>query len=471
VPSVSLQFLESIENVRRNIHANDLTQAKRNLELCSANSTVETRWKIHFAAIVLMRQGDFETAIGKLTTTLQHHGSHLSVILDLAACYYMCGQLYNWKQTVEWAQFEWKRNEPLLQKSQKLKIGLLLAKFIEEAGDISGALELYNSLFEVQHQGDLSDQERIKIQSQFVRLAGQFTLDHEESQNHYRSLIQHRALDSSLDHDFEVQHALVLFEWEFVGEQVAWARIERIMHSSLANSHEMKWFMSDLLFEAIRRKSMFASKIRTLMNSNANWWESDSTSQVFAVNTILSAIIEDSQNAFDRYLHYQSQLSNANSLRLLILIHNLTGRADVGRVKSLILSGLSPLSKRIWDSLENHQKQNDPSRSENGETECWVIEKLSDGVWKIEYQSDFMIVSANQVSILELFLKGQTILLEEAIHSLWKCEVSESMMNRLRMRIYRLNKDLEQNFGRKAILSLTKTQIRSTVRWTGGFRG
>ena len=66
-----LLFSDQIEMVRNNIYKNELDLAIQNLDLCLASRAAEQRWKDHFHAIVLMRKGKIEEAIGRLVDVLQ----------------------------------------------------------------------------------------------------------------------------------------------------------------------------------------------------------------------------------------------------------------------------------------------------------------------------------------------------------------------------------------------------------------
>lgn len=432
-----IAFDEGIQKSKGYILEGRLAEAGAVLQMLNPQEAFQKRWREHHLGIIEMREGRFEQAITYFANAITKHGNYISLILDLAACYAHTGQIYNWQLMVELAQYEFKNLEDRLDPQRKLQVVLLLTKFMEEKGELAESLQNYLQLSLecslLKAKKNLS--EYPKILAQIIRIQGQYQLAYECSRE-YQLLISHSQRDSSYDTDFEIQHALMIYEINEFGWGVAWARFKKLQCSPLGNSEEMNWVKSDLFFEFISRSVKSKADLQELHDDRGNLY-----------GQCLNELLVNQDLDLQKYNQCVAEVSPASHLRLLKIWTQLSSNIFPQRKKIALLSQFSKHTQLVWTSY---------FKNAMSETQKLHLDLTNSTLTFNEAQ---VILSASAVEVLFLFKKRKQISVDQVLEKLWSASGSESDVSRLRMRISRLNSLLKNKLGTEKFFRLNKTTL------------
>lgn len=449
---MSAAFFIKIEQTKAFLFQGQLGMAQGLLNDLEAESTVQSRWKDHYLGIIKMRQGAFDQAISLFLNTLSKNGNYISVILDLASCYYMTGQMYNWQRMIELADYEYKNNYQKLELGRRIQVGLLLTKYLEEKGLVVESLESYQQLLNLVPSDDIKNQsnpEYIRISAQILRLHGQYGIKNSVTEV-YERLVMHSGRNSHMDCDFEIQHALMIYELEFIGPDTALVRYQRLMNNPLADSAEQHWVQNDLFYGLLARgHTARAMDLRAQISGELN----------ILSKTVLKIIKENSLSHED-YMECLTQVTPAAHLRLL-KIWTMHSQDTMPLKRQKLLTDLfSKKTKSIWSGYFQTPKGQIPTKL--------VTIKVDSQMSRIEINpgGQHLYISQSLLEIFELFKNSDRLALSDVCQKLWSSEGSESDIARLRMRVSRLNDFLQVQIGLKGCFKLDKTHLKSFYQIT-----
>jgi hypothetical protein len=448
--------------IRSMILSGQLPASEEALLSLTGESPHQSRQILHYLGIIRMRQGNLPEAITYFLNAIESYGSHLFLILDLAAAFYLVGDLRSWHNTLDRVDYEYSLGKNSLSTISKAKFLLSYGKMREEQAEISLALKIYNealNLEEFKTQGAF-DQDlktcKIKLLAQKVRLQSQYlpNLDQLEA---YQILLQNSA--SKTDHDcaFEVEHALLLFESKIFGLEFAKARIKKIENNPIMNSFEARMVYADYIYELLLSNCEVPTELVNCLMGSDTLSNADSSIQENEPSTIENAVIRMALHQtipLDEVLSWSEKLSPAAHLRLLFLYLKLNPHQQVNAFLSCLISTLSDPSRKIWASLIT---------SELGQQRSDFVFDFNTG--KLHLGSDFMdLKNTADFELISLFIDQEDRSTDEIAKILWNGSGSESDQARLRMRISRLNKKIMKKFAVSNFFSTSKSSVSLTAR-------
>lgn len=448
---MSAAFFIKIEQTNAFLVQGQIGLAQSILSELEAKNAVENRWRDHYLGLIKMRQGSFEQAITIFTNTLGKNGYHLSVILDLATCFYVTGQMYNWQKMVDLALTEYSKSHEKFSLHKKVQNGITLAKFIEEKGLVAEALDLYTDLLKL----ELETADFVKVSAQIVRLHGQYSLKMDISED-YQKLCALTANSSEWEHDLNIQQALMTYELSQFGSVVCWTRYKRLTQNSMVQSFEMDQIQTELFygFLASGHKDQ-ALQLLTHVATPLNIFTSS-----------LRQILQTQDLGLEKYMECITRITPAAHLRLLKIWNLCSENTMLERRQKLLIDLYSKKTKMLWARYLNL-----PAVAVAVAVAETAIESKSDTV-SLNLSADILKASTNNMKIklsknsseiMALFAnpnanpngKANQILLADV----FKLETA-SDFSRLRLRVSRLNNLLHAKLGLINCLHLDKTHLK-----------
>lgn len=443
---MSAAFAVDILKVKEDLFAGRLDSASMILDSIDPSQSFEHRWVEHYKAIIHMRQGRYHEAKVILLNALSRYGYHISVVLDLAACYYMCGQIFDWMRIVRLAQYEFAQSQNYLDHERRLKSKLLLAKFLEESGAIKQSLTHYKEIADQRHSVVSLMPVEVKAAAQIVRICAQYKLSSEMviASECYADLIRHSAKSTHLDCDFEVLHALMLYEIQFIDIDVALNRYIKLKEHALASAGEMQWIKEDLIYElTVRGEKRRALEILSTIDIKS----------CGKLTELCSGLLKSNYLSYSEYDEALQVLTPAAHARLLKLMSLFNHDRLLSQRQKMFVDSVSKDDRPHWSNyIGLHSVQNTLSED--------VILILDQKFLSLPNENTKIELSPNTLELLNLFrTKGDSekqMSSEEAISKLWNGNANENDLARLRMRVSRINSLILSEFGLKKFLRLDK---------------
>ena len=321
--------------------------AEQSLSQMQGQDAREKRVIGHQHGILKMRQGDFKSAIETLTQNLQDNGENLGCLLDLAACYYLDSQFFNWQKVLDHATQVFDQIHELLSAERVVITYLTLGKFIEEKGELAKALAYYQRAKEISEKRKFESFfaiNALRAEAQILRLHLQYR-SHKELTALYESLANHNSTDTDVDCDFEVQHALMLAEVRIFGLKVALARLANLQKNPIMQTAEASLIYSDLVTEFLLQGEKPAPELV------AKFLQCASTS---ILDQSLSALINGKTIDLERIIFLKKQMPKAPYLRLLKILMSLG--IETKSLSFIILKAIHSLgteTKKMWIEFQN----------------------------------------------------------------------------------------------------------------------
>ena len=447
---MSAAFHFKIEQTKAFLFQGQLGMAQGILNELETQSSVQSRWKDHYLGIIKMRQGSFDEAINLFLNTLSKNGNYLSIILDLASCYFMTGQMCNWQRMVDLANDEYKNNSQKLGLSRRIQSCVLLTKYLEEKGLIHESLENYQELLDLLPADDLkirTNPEYVRITAQILRVHGQYGLKNCVVAL-YQELCTHDHSNTHMDCDFEIQHALMIYELQFLGVETAMVRYQRVLANPLADSFELQWVQADLFYGLLARGyTQPAAEMQSQISAELN---------VF--NQAISRVIQEKNLSLQYYMDCVARITPAAQLRLLKLWSMHSKNPLPLKRQKLLIHLFSKKTKVAWENYFKASNNQSPS--------VVVTVKVESNLSRLEISpgDQAIFVSKSHLEVFELFIRADRLTLSEACQILWNSEGTESEISRLRMRISRLNDFLQTQLGIKGGFKLDKTHLKTNLQ-------
>lgn len=369
-----------------------------------------------------MRTGDFISAIQLLLKTNISCGPHISLLVDLASCYYAQGDYENYRIWTLKARDEYFRVHSQLSPETRLSACLGIGKLLEELGFLSAALSLYRS----EEKPDVRKSYSDKIEAQILRLACLIG-DKKLISENYLYCEMRNIRDGNIEID--MQHALL--HADLLGGDLSAGidRVQFILDKEGIQAADQRLLIFDLLFEALRlqKTSLFP----------ARWMDLFSYGQLDPFEQFL----------YDLYRHDQGQIlqndvghlrsqgcSPLCSLRVLFLLHQ-RGIETASRKYLLLIRQTDVISRnwilRSWPVSESQQLQIHLLGSDLTYNDTQVSLKKSKVV----------------MAFLESFFQSPKINANELVQQIFGLEMSPSIYNRLKAVISKTNKIIETEFG------------------------
>jgi tetratricopeptide (TPR) repeat protein len=339
-------FKIDFSEIRQSIYKLRIDEVFKSLRILQEAPVCEMRKKDHLHGILLMQRGLFSEAIEVFQEALQRHGYHISLIVDLATCYYLTGQTQNWLNSLELAEVEFRQIESQISAERRAEVLLTLGKFREEQGWLSEARTLHEKNLEncLQSEGSV---EHIRALTQCLRLGSEYGAVI-EMQERYKQLMHLQLRELDWDCAFEVEHALMIFEIKYFGVESGMLRWQKLIRRQEIAPQEMALLCSDICFEAL----MSGVQIPSIVISRFRGQIDLSCYEEAILRLAMGEVPSERET-----LQWSDAVSPASHLRLVELMYKLTLRpgfaseanSQVWRRKFMdLLRNLSAPSQGLW---------------------------------------------------------------------------------------------------------------------------
>lgn len=433
-------FKLAMQQIKEKIDQASLEQALEQLLAIEPSRSSEHREKTHWEGKIHMRHGQFDQAIELFLEADSRWGHHVALLLDLAACYYLSGKMYLWRQTLDLAEYEFKNNQHLIEPKRQIFSLLMLAKFKEELGSIAEAIELHEENLSHLDQLDLNITntiQKLRIQAQILRLRSEYDNPTKGFQL-YSTLNQVNAKSTNWDCEFEIEHALMIFEAKYFGLEYAKVRFAKLLQNPMLQTAESTLIYSDLIYEIL------ISKQNVPMNLLKEMSLADSLSPY---DRQLLEISSGNLPAPSRLIELSEELSPAQLLRIYILLTRIETNAVHGKAIQLLTSNLSPISKKMW--IQNQSEI---------ENKAIYYSKKS-GTLLLEGENLEVVLNSAAQEIISQMIGIKEIEFEILVKKLWNGTGDDADVARLRMRLKRLNSQIETAWGIQSFAKIKEVRV------------
>ncbi len=417
----------------RLIQEGDLDLATKNIEHFEPRSLAERRLKEHLRGLIYEYSGNLEKAYSSYLLALEKYGENVNLIRDLASACYQLDLIAKWRFYHQMLRTSLADLGGTLSIESRISCTLQIGKYMEEDGDLSGALAVYEECFEFVKSVRNQDERRIlylRTLPQIVRLKSHF--NHTEKMGFYYSeLISINRSDCPKPLDTEVQHSLMLAEIYLVGINHAWARAKTLVDDTQLLESDRRLVYFDFLEEMLIRGESLTDGMRSYQHLclNANSFETEIS--ILAFNS-------ENKRELVELSGLASVLSWSCYLRILILYFGRTQDeilTDELRNKiNLILSALpSAEAKGFWlNRMKPYLGAGD------------LVINFSREARTVVFQNKEVDLSRKKgmLILLDAMTDESEKSVDEMIRLLWHCDYSPENYHRLRMTVHRLNQVL-----------------------------
>lgn len=410
------------------------------------------RFEEHTKASRLMGQDDFINALQTIKTCFQNHQHHILPLIDMASCYYMLNDFYNFKKWTLKAESEFYQNQNLFSPQTLSQATLGLGKLFEELGFVSEALSLYRQLL-ANHQAD-GDRLNLhssfyRIEAQHLRLLAEMNLLNEIPAAYLRCE-QYKFQDQDIEN--EMQNALMVCDFHLTGLESAKTRLNRILcHPKLAES-EARLVIFNLLFEMMRtglgKKTLLDAQLNQLDYFKLDEFEKClfdlwSTNQGLVPSETLS-------------LTRTEKLSIMSGLRYLLILTQIGPsqiKQEAEKKLFLVLQGLSSVSKNLI-------------------IKQWALGNLDQNVVLTVRESSVSCeeltipCTENLILLMKMFKSQRVVPVADCIEKIYGIESDLVAMDRLRAQIKRINAKFKLSLSVAALFQFTKKGINLNPKVT-----
>ncbi len=411
----------------------DFAGARVVAENLPRSTTVQSRIQQHCLAQILIHQGEFETALGHLKSTIESFGPHLGLLADIASCHYQLNDFVSWKNAFEDLSSSFEKVKSALSPDSFTRSAVTIAKFLEETGDLFAANQLLLECWQnFRTESALHVNQKELILSALLRVQS-FVNERTELASHYQTLLQLHEKHVNPYAAIEVQHALLMCEFELFGDALARPRVEKLLSAPFL-PQDLRWIYFDYL-----ERLLYYGKNSTLQGP----------SPITPFETALDLLSKGLPIDIDRQ-QALSQMSLAQYLKLQTLAAQKNKKMDVLFLTqlTLLLAPMSLLSRQFWL---------DYVRTEGPMLHVFLDEKMKN--LRFEKQSLFL-----EKPVTLRFLKGASLkklwTLDEICRFVYDCSLTEGSYDRIRIQSKRLNDLLAPDLGFAPILEVTKSHLK-----------
>lgn len=433
----NLTSTDIIQNMRSQteclIQNGELDLATECIEYFEPKTLAERRLKEHLRGLVHEYSGNLEKAYSSYLLALEKYGENVNLIRDLASACYQLDLITKWRFYHQMLRRSLADLGDTLSVESRISCTLQIGKYMEEDGDLSGGLAVYEECFEFVKSVRNQDERRLlylRTLPQIVRLKSHFNQT-EKMGFYYSELISINRSDCPKPLDTEVQHSLMLAEMYLVGINHAWARAQALLKDNSLLESDRRLIYFDFLEEMLIRGESITDDMRSYQQLclHANSFETE-----------ISVLAFHPEGARDlaELSGLACVLSWSCYLRILILYF---GRTQDG----ILIDELRNKINLILSSL--------PSAEAKGFWLNRMKPYLGAGDLVINFSREARTVIFQNKEVDLSRKKGMLILLDamtdepeksvdEMIRLLWNCDYSPENYHRLRMTVHRLNQVL-----------------------------
>ncbi|MCB0422288.1 MAG: hypothetical protein KDD61_14920 [Bdellovibrionales bacterium] len=406
-------------------------------------SPEEQRLRSYFLAKALMWSSDYLGAVSILKKLEREGKAHISVLGDLACCYYFLGDIIACRSTLKELEDRYEKVFFLLSRESRLRTLSLMAKFYEEFGRISLALLTYEKI--ISEFDLLKENKRVYLSiSHWVRVASEF-LPRTHWMDRYCELKSVRSQWES-HISIEVEHSLFLAEIYGYGLPEALIRLNnRISLESLVEE-DRDLFYHEWLLAWLQEDDQ---TVTNLPEALLKWTPQSVDDQ------ILKFCALQDRKSLEALSDRRNELMPAAKLRLNPLLqHRSLGfnRQVLNDEVQVALNNLSDDERQLWKKrISKHLVK------EIGIT-------ISLDLQRKELNSSLAKVSlSRRPTSYELcccFIENKSWSVDSLIEKMWPHgRGEESFFHRLRMQLNRLNQSFFELTGQAHLILLQDKKV------------
>lgn len=408
------------------------------------NSNALKRKTDHLEARKQMAQEEYFSATAKLVNALHQYGPHVGLLSDLAACYYMTGQIENFRMIRTRIETEIAECSVLLGPLSYAKTLIFLGKLHEQDASISSALQFY----ELASRIESLDTAQIKLQAQNQILRLQSFLGNSKSLSQIYYFSQKIQSESQWMRT-EIQHGLILAEIQLFSSDLAVERTKRFLREKECLPSDRRLIVYDLI-EGLLRKKQDVNAVLQFMSIEDRSQCDNYEAQIlhFAQDLNYRLSVEDLQSLIP-------QLSLLDYLKIVNL--NLQ-RYSCDSIKNTIIQHTLFL-------LEDLDTKSKKSLIEALNLKLLTSQKMTlhydcqSGVLRFETQNLQIKSRSFAERCLNLFARRTELGIEELNQFLFEMSSAIDIYDRTRVAFGRLNKELNRKFLIESLFIFTKDQI------------
>jgi len=411
-----------------------------------ASTAAEKRILGHSLAEIHILIGNTRQALEILLQTQKNHGEHVSLLGEIAMCYYILSDFRNWKFAFEDMKRAYATHKDILTFDRRIMAEFTLAKFIEEDGDVATAAARYLRI--MKEMNERHDSKRFfRAIAQALRVLATFRMSSQLS-DVYLQMIGINEKQIGLNSYIDVQQSLLLAELALVGPQSASSRLMEILQNKDICMTDKQTLYFDFLEEHLLRGFELSQEVKSFSSgfTDLNDFERE-----------IHRLIFSDQSQID--IGYLTTLSRKMPLAcylrtlgaFLAKAHTPSLQAELRSQFKLVISTLNPESQQLWIS-----------RYKNLFLAADEIEILYDsGNKTLQFggkSADLSRRSGFQ-GLLELFSSASSLETETAIQKLWNVEFDPTYYKSLRMTVHRLNEVLFELSGIPKAIEINKQKL------------
>lgn len=386
---------------------------------------INLRISLHAQANDLMRKDGHREALIILKKALKDLGPHITLLTDIAACYYMVGDFDRFCEQTKIADLELKKRISELSPETVIRASHSLGKFLEETAQISRIVPLFQSALE-----RCRDQESPRLNSmlcQLLRIQANYgTLD--ETKKIYIQVERSMYQGKSFEVDAEL--ALMYADLRLFGFEHAQNRIDKYLTSHTVRPSDRSLMVIDLMYEGLIRKA--EKQFHQNLVDSLHYFELNAYEKI--IYDTYEKVITDQTLSFD--LSQTAEMSLADSIkiqRLILLRSELNDLHQAALTKlNLLLLHTDMLSRNMYlEGINTSQL-----------VEKTTIKIIDSKNISVNGRSAITILPS-EVKLIGLFSQSNHIDIETALMRLYQQELSVSHIEKLKTAVLRASKKLQ----------------------------
>lgn len=416
--NTAAEIIEKSEQLMAAIKQSQFESVLSEISNWTQEEKVYRRMRGHFFGKIQLVQGNYQKAIQIFLDTIEAEGSHVLILAELVACYFMNKQYTSWKLAVEKLDSEIKIIGKKVHPINRYRVEIILAKSLELQGFLVEAYQKYLALYQ-----KAPIQFKIKGLCNLVRLEAQYPISTDFSK-YYLSLKQFVFTNEQPDYDPDILHSLLLAEAEHLDVEIAFKNLE-LIPKSFACFYALAFY--ELLDIWMRKDNQALEKLTKKLGDS-----------VKPENIYQEKLLSISKNQFplDWYT-WSHVIPMAQYFRLIRFIYQKLEPKDQSLCAAqvnLLLKGLSATSRNLW--LKFFKKD---------EVVLDIVSSTVALTWISEdcLQWNQAIIDFGKQQLLKklvsILIEKRELLISEACLLLWDCEINESYTHRLRHLVHRIN--------------------------------
>lgn len=401
------------------------------------------RMEQHLLARTLMGNGDYLAAIEALSETYAKYGSHILLLGDLIACYFLLGRHAECAYFITKYQQELLQAKPLLNPQTSVKALIFLGKLLEEQGDVAAAVEAYeqgiNLSTEFSETILLGRTQILRIQATYkmkknLELVYQYCLQAKASSKNLFFEIEHALIMAEL-HIFDLETALIRAKELFMSPEILEADRRLVFFDLLEASLQLQIKIPQALVDlsAVLRADEFDSFEMTLWKLA---WENSFQLNYAELNKLAQTVTPMSLIRLHR----------------LALLQEITGQ-EKKQINQRFLFLLKTVSHKSFLLLSKEWRQ-----EISAEDQIFVVH-AEQGRIALEKNEITVKPQSQLLKILSFFSSSKTHALEDFVREIFEQDLNESSHERSRKAISRCNTELSFLTGEHKAFTVTKTEI------------